>query len=272
MCNHGQLFTAIGACSLALAMVFVPAACCAQDPLENAPLAPNSIPKARASEKGTMDRTTSTDAKPKANTKPDFIVKSPAEWRRILTKMQFTVTREKLTEPPYTGKYASGHYRGTFVCVCCDAVHVQSELFSSQTKFDSGTGWPSFYQAISNKAVQTAWDYSDGEPRLEVMCRRCGAHLGHVFDDGPSPNRPCGFCINSASIKLVTPDGEGTLKSVSGKTLPKSRSKSKAKARPGSSSAMKGTATGKSTDTTDANAAPAESKTNTESVRRTSES
>ncbi len=99
------------------------------------------------------------------------------------------------------------------MCVCCDAAHVQSELFSSQTKFDSGTGWPSFYQAFNNIAVQTAWDYSEGEPRLEVMCRRCGAHLGHVFDDGPPPTG-LRFCINSAAIKLSRRRREATTKSV----------------------------------------------------------
>jgi peptide-methionine (R)-S-oxide reductase len=254
MCNHGQFFNAIGACSLALVISATGAR--AQDPLENAPLAADSMPKARESEKGTSDSATKTDAQSKANKKPAVIAKSPAEWRRILTRMQFAVTREKMTEQPFAGKYASGHFRGTFVCVCCDAAEVQSELFSSQTKFDSGTGWPSFYQAISNKGLQTAWDYSEGEPRLEVMCRRCGAHLGHVFDDGPPPTG-LRFCINSASIKLVAPEGDAPSKSVSGKTSSNPRSKAKTKTSP--KSAPKHSPSDESTGTTDASAAPAAS-------------
>jgi peptide-methionine (R)-S-oxide reductase len=224
---HGQFWTVIGGALVLLLMAS--GASSAQDPLENAPLAPGSATKAGTSDKGEADSTTKTDAKEKANPKPEFIVKTPAEWRKILTRQQFAVTRAKATEPAFSGKYASGHFRGTFVCVCCDADHVASELFSTRAKFESGTGWPSFYQAYDSKAVQTAWDYSEAEPRIEVMCRRCGAHLGHVFDDGPPPTG-LRFCINSASIKLVAPDAEASLKNAASKT-----SKSKAKAKPSTS-------------------------------------
>lgn len=239
MCSRGQFFIALGA--LALIFVIDANGAIAQDPLENAPLAPESARTASNSEKGaTTGDTNKTGArakvKPTPFSKPDVIIKSPVEWRKLLTRMQYAVTREKMTEQPFTGKYASGHFRGTFVCVCCDAAHVQSELFSSQTKFDSGTGWPSFYQAYSNKSLQTAWDYSEGEPRLEVMCRRCGAHLGHVFDDGPPPTG-LRFCINSASIKLVAPEGESVSKHATGKTS--SKGKTKGHARPGVSSTLK---------------------------------
>ena len=222
----------VGLCRLPLA------ARIAQDPLENAPLAPSPMPKAKASDKGVDGfRAARADAKSKANAKPEFIVKSPAEWRKILTRIAVRRHAGEDDRAAFTGKYASGHFRGMFVCVCCDAAHVQSELFSSQTKFDSGTGWPSFYQAFNNKAVQTAWDYSEGEPRLEVMCRRCGAHLGHVFDDGPPPTA-CASASIRPSIKLISAEGEASSKSAAGKTS--SKSKAKAKAKTSAKSASKG--------------------------------
>ena len=230
--HHGQFWTMIG--GAAVLLLVVPIGASAQDPLENAPLAPGSAAKAGvgdkdgAVEKGMPDSTEKSAAK--AKFKPEFIVKSPAEWRKILTRLEFAVARGKSTEPPFTGKYASGHFRGIFVCVCCDAADVTSELFSSQAKFESGTGWPSFYQAYNNRSVRTAWDYLEAEPRVEVMCRRCGAHLGHVFEDGPPPTG-LRFCINSAAIKLIPPPGEAGSRNASNKAS----SKSKAKAKPGTS-------------------------------------
>ena len=248
MCSPGQFFKALGACFLLF--VISVSSSIAQDPLENAPLAPESTRTATDNGNNAKSDTSRTDArekaKSKANAKPDVIVKSAVEWRKILTRMQYAVTRQKMTEQPFAGKYASGHFHGTFVCVCCDAAQVQSELFRSQTKFDSGTGWPSFYQAFNNLALQTAWDYSEGEPRLEVMCRRCGAHLGHVFDDGPPPTG-LRFCINSASIKLVPADSEAVSKHTSGKAA--SNAKSKGKTRSGLSSRSKTSHPAESADT-----------------------
>jgi peptide-methionine (R)-S-oxide reductase len=195
----------------------------AQDPLDSAPLAQESAGKADASGKGASDSISKTDDKAKTKTEPEFVVKTDAEWRRILTRAQFAVTRQKATEPAFSGTYATGHFRGTFLCACCDA-----ELFSSRHKFESGTGWPSFYQPANQKAVQSAWDYGGFEPRVEVMCRRCGAHLGHVFDDGPAPTG-LRFCINSIAIKLKSPEAEARPKPATSKATSKSKAKTKAK-------------------------------------------
>lgn len=128
------------------------------------------------------------------------IIKSDDEWRRMLTPEQYEVTRHKGTERAFTGKYWDFHENGVYLCVCCG-----NELFSSETKFDSGCGWPSFYAPQAEERVETAADRSYGMVRTEVMCSRCGAHLGHVFDDGP---RPTGlrYCMNSASLDFVKKD------------------------------------------------------------------
>jgi peptide-methionine (R)-S-oxide reductase len=122
--------------------------------------------------------------------------KSDREWKRLLTARQYRVTRQKETELAFSGKYVHTKKEGVYRCVCCGA-----KLFGSDTKFDSGTGWPSFYSPVREKAIATAPDYSDGGLRVEVMCARCQAHLGHVFGDGPEPTG-LRYCINSVSLKL----------------------------------------------------------------------
>jgi len=125
------------------------------------------------------------------------IVKSDDEWRKQLNAQQFDVTRKEGTEPAGTGKYAYNHADGLYHCICCNTV-----LFDSKTKFESGTGWPSFYQPIAKENVVEITDRSFGMERIKVNCARCDGHLGHVFDDGPKPTG-LRYCMNSASLNFV---------------------------------------------------------------------
>jgi peptide-methionine (R)-S-oxide reductase len=125
------------------------------------------------------------------------LVKSDAEWHALLSPQAFAVTRHEGTEPAFSGEYDHFYKDGLYHCICCDTV-----LFDSRTKFDSGTGWPSFWRSISHANVAEGSDHSFGMMRVAVSCHRCDAHLGHVFDDGP---RPTGlrYCMNSVALKFV---------------------------------------------------------------------
>lgn len=135
------------------------------------------------------------------------VVKTDAEWKKLLDPEQYHVTRKKGTERAFTGKYANTREKGVYRCVCCG-----NDLFLSDTKYDSGTGWPSFYAPVSEENIRTEADHGLFTTRTEVLCRRCDAHLGHVFPDGPKPTG-LRYCMNSASllfVKMERTAGEST--------------------------------------------------------------
>jgi peptide-methionine (R)-S-oxide reductase len=131
------------------------------------------------------------------------VIKTDAEWKQILTRDQYQVARQKGTEAPYSSPLNEIHEKGIFECVCCDL-----PLFSSAAKFDSGTGWPSFWQPVAKENVREEIDKSLSEVRTEVLCARCDAHVGHVFDDGPKPTG-LRYCMNGVALKFVKEEKAG---------------------------------------------------------------
>ena len=181
------------------------------------------------------------------------------QWHKLLTPNQYDVLRKEGTERPYSSPLNDEHRDGMFACAGCSL-----DAFTSKTKFDSGTGWPSFWQPLPNAVGQTE-DRTWGMVRTEVHCRRCGGHLGHVFDDGPTLTR-LRYCVNSAALKLKPTDSHGALNTVSRESPSKSKAKAKQKSKSMQGSAPKGVAPPTSTGPADSERAPTRDSVTTKGV------